>query len=252
MRRLALGTLFISGLALAPLAGAASLEDRIARLERMQDNKAQVEMLMRLNSLQQEVQQLRGLVEEQNYQIDNLKQRQRELYLDIDRRLSGLERGGVANSAAVADPGAVSLAGGEPAQGTGAGMSEADMAAERDAYQKAFDLLRELRYEQATIAFAEYLKSYPNGRYSHTAQYWLAEANYAQRKFQPAIGDYQKLLSDYADSPKRADAMLKIGYSYNELGKKDEASKILEQLIKAYPKSTEAGQAQTLLKQLKK
>ena len=38
--------------------------------------------------LQEEVQMLRGMVEELNYELQQLKQRQMDDYLDIDRRLS--------------------------------------------------------------------------------------------------------------------------------------------------------------------
>ena len=82
----------------APLAPAAaptpqlSAEQRLARLERMLDNQGLVDLLVRLESLQAEVQRLRGEVEVQTHTIAELKKRQRELYLDIDRRLLGVDR----------------------------------------------------------------------------------------------------------------------------------------------------------------
>jgi tol-pal system protein YbgF len=126
------------------------------------------------------------------------------------------------------------------------------MQQEREAYQKAFDMLRELRYAQATAAFREFLKSYPKGRYAHIAQYWLGEAGYAQRDFRQAITDYNALLVNFPESPKLAEAMLKMGYSYYELKEPDQARKILEQLLQQYPDSTEAGQARNLLKRIDK
>ena len=43
--------------------------------------------------LQEEVRQLRGLVEELNYELQRVKQRQMDDYLDLDRRLSALQSG---------------------------------------------------------------------------------------------------------------------------------------------------------------
>ena len=49
--------------------------------------------------LQQEVQMLRGMVEELNHELQQLKQRQMDDYLDIDRRLSAIVSSAPANSA---------------------------------------------------------------------------------------------------------------------------------------------------------
>lgn len=225
---------------------AQDLSARVTRLEQLLENQTLVEMYTRIEALQQEVQQLRGRVEEQAHIIEGLQRRQRDLYMDIDRRLSRFEREG-ATSSAESVPGASSEA------GTVAESSDtAASAQEREAYQKAFDLLRDLRYEQAATAFREFLKQYPQGRYGHLAQYWLAEASYAQRHFKLAIAEYQKLLDHYPSSPKLAEALLKIGYSHNELGDKDAATRVLNELVKRYPNSTETSQARNLLQQLRR
>jgi tol-pal system protein YbgF len=223
----------------------------------MVNSQSLLQMLERLDSLQQEMAQLRGQLEEQQHTIEGLKSRQRELYLDIDRRISRIEREGAAPAAAVPTP---PLTGGDAGAANSTATApvqpeedtERRMQQEREAYQKAFDMLRELRYAQATAAFREFLKSYPKGRYAHIAQYWLGEAGYAQRDFRQAITDYNALLVNFPESPKLAEAMLKMGYSYYELKEPDQARKILEQLLQQYPDSTEAGQARNLLKRIDK
>lgn len=234
-------------------------EERLSRLERILDSQGLVDMLMRMDTLQNEIQKLRGDLELQSHQLEEIKQRQRDLYVDIDRRLLQLER----NSPASADTGAA--AGGSRAAlsatqvptnqaqtaAADANNAPADSAGEQQAYQKAFDTLRQLRYDQAVTAFQDFLAKYPKGRYAHIAQYWIGEADYAQRKFKQAIADYQKLIDDYPTSPKLAEAMLKIGYSQYELKNNKAAETILNQLIKSYPGTTEAGQAQNLLQKIR-
>ncbi|MDH5396051.1 MAG: tol-pal system protein YbgF, partial [Gammaproteobacteria bacterium] len=126
-----------------------------------------------------------------------------------------------------------------------------DKEGEQVAYQKAFDLLRALRYEKATLAFRQFLIDYPDGRYAHIAQYWLAETSYHTRKFDIAVKDYQTLINKYPKSPKRADALLKIGYSQFELKSFAESKAVLEKLIQSYPGTTEAGQAENLLQKIR-
>ncbi len=249
---------------LPPALQAATVEQRLERLERVANSQSLLEMLERLDSLQQEVQLLRGQVEEQQHTISGLKERQRELYLDIDRRMSRIEREGLSAMPA-SDFGSATGGGSSPLTGGATvpltGSSEAPVAPandesriqrEREAYQRAFDMLRELRYAQATDAFRKFIKEYPDGRYAHIAQYWLGEAGYAQRDFNQAIADYNALLANYPNSPKLAEAMLKIGYSHYELKEAEKARAVLQKLLEQYPDSTEAGQARNLLKRINK
>ncbi len=236
---------------------AQDLNARVTRLEQTLDNQTLVEMHTRIESLQREVQQLRGQLEEQAHAIQGLQRRQRDLYMDIDRRLSRLEREGGGGGAMVPQPGVPPVTAPTPGAGQPAAPAEGEAQVaitmqEREAYQKAFDLLRELRYDQAANAFRSFLNQYPSGRYAHIAQYWLGEASYAQRHFKQAILEYQKLLDNYPKSPKLAEAMLKIGYSHNELGDRAAATRMLNELVKRYPESTEAGQARNLLGQFKR
>ena len=238
-------------------------EERITRLERILNSQGLVDMLMRMDNLQSEIQKLRGDLELQSHQLEEIKQRQRDLYVDIDRRLLRLERNEPAASTSGVTPGAAQAAGSaqQPTAGPSPTIATAstgstattpvDSAGEQQAYQKAFDTLRDLRYDQAVTAFKDFLVKYPNGRYAHIAQYWIGEADYAQRKFKQAIVDYQKLIDDYPTSPKLAEAMLKIGYSQYELKNNKAAETILNQLIKSYPGTTEAGQAQNLLQKIR-
>ena len=76
-------------------ASKAELEARIEQLERRLDSRSLMDMLDQITSLQGEVQQLRGDIEVQNHTLEGLQKRQRDLYLDIDRRLHRLEAGGV-------------------------------------------------------------------------------------------------------------------------------------------------------------
>lgn len=235
-----------------------SVDERLKRLEQLLESQGLVDILLKIESLQTEVQRLQGQSEEQLHTLQELKKRQRDLYIDIDRRLLQLERNAPAGSAI--PPAA---AGATAAQASGAKTttkSTAPAAAmtatpliqgEQQAYQEAFDLLRELRYDKATVAFRDFLSKYPNGRYAHIAQYWLGEASYAQGQFKQAIKDYQALIDSYPQSPKLAEAMLKIGYSQYELKNYKAAQTSLEQLIKAYPGTTEAGQAKNLLKKIR-
>jgi len=243
------------------------VDERLQRLERLMNSQGLVDLLLKLDSLQKEVQQLRGDVEVQTHTANALKKQQRDLYVDIDRRLLQIERNGSNGSKGTYSSGVGQPALTMPATKANAAQSppvkqvapvmsrpaarSINPIKEQNAYQKAFDLLRELRYEQAIKAYRQFMRDYPNGRYAHIAQYWLSEASYAQRQFKQAIKDYQALITNYPNSPKLAEAMLKISYSYNALGQNKAAKEMAKKLLRVYPNTTAAGQAQNLLKKIK-
>lgn len=255
-------------------AKSSDVEKRLARLERLLENQTLVELVTRIDSLQGEVQRLFGQMEEQAHNIEQLKKRQRDLYLDIDRRLRQGEEARAGMSSA---PTGGSVFGGKipdgavlghPAangQTTGAASSSntsqptvtsgsqagADPQQERGDYERAFNLLKEGRYDLAVAAFKTFVQNYPRGNFTDNAQYWIGEANYVQRNFKVALSEFEKVVKDHPASPKRADALLKMGYTYQELGQYDKARLSLNDVVMNYPDSTAASLAKKRLQDLK-
>lgn len=239
----------------APASAAPSLEERTVRIERLVDNQALVDMLMRLDSLQTDSQALRGEIETLVHDLDGLKQRQRDLYLDIDRRLRQLEENAskspVAAIPSVAPAGAVAATSTSSGNVTVATQGLGDPAKERDAYQKAFNTLKDGQYEQAITEFQTFLSQYPAGDFVDNAQYWLGEANYATRRFDVAVQEFRKLLEQRPNSSKAADAMLKQGYAYYELNDWESARKTLSEVVSRHTNTTAARLAESRLQKMR-
>lgn len=234
-----------------------SVNERLERMERLVNSKGLVDVVVRIESMQSELQNLLGEIELQKHALSEIKKRQRDLYVDIDRRLLQIERrSGASTNLPISKPSPKPvnkvdvISPSVPSKKT-APIPSDNKEGEQVAYQKAFDLLRALRYEKATHAFRQFLSDYPSGRYAHIAQYWLAETSYHTRKYDVAVQDYQTLINQYPKSPKRADALLKIGYSQFELKLFSKAEDVLKKLIQSYPGTTESGQAENLLQKIR-
>lgn len=254
---------------LAPAQGRMSVEDRLGRLERQLDSNTLVDILDRLDRLTREVRELRGEVEDDSGAVSDLSRRQKELFLDLDRRLKRLEGGTVSTtptaptSAATASatssgtapsqqPAAGPAASGGPAPAAPtATAAGADPLKEQNQYQQAFGLLKEGRYEQASKAFSSFLKTYPSGPYSDNAQYWLGETYYVNRQFQPAMTEFNKLVQAYPDSAKVGHAKLKMGLIYAETGEIERAKKTLEEVAARYPTTPQGRLARERLEKMK-
>jgi tol-pal system protein YbgF len=272
-------TLFVMLLAVSANASAVSkaeLEARLEQLERKLDSRSLVNLLDQVTALQGEVQQLRGDIEVQTHTLESLQKRQRDLYLDIDRRLHRLEAGGVQGQAAAPGDkmtgGAPAAAAGATAPAVGAAGSAAGVtgmspekppatkpvapalnpAEQRKAYDQALELLKEGRYTDAATAFQSFLKQYPDSSYADNAQYWLGEVYYVTRKFEPALTEFDKVIKNHPASPKVADAKLKMGYIQYELKDWAKASELLNQVTKGYPGSTSARLAQERLERMQR
>ncbi|GAB6044180.1 tol-pal system protein YbgF [Endothiovibrio diazotrophicus] len=243
---------------------AESVEQRLGRVEKLVDSRGLLDLFVKVEQLQKEVRELRGMVELQNHRLDEMSARERNLYADLDRRLRGLEVGGVAVQPPAAGAPAAPPAGGGAAPAGGASIAppaaaqpatEAapppQTAEERAAYEKALNYLREGRYAPAMEAFRGFLKEYPRSGYADNAQYWLGEANYVTRNFDAALEEFGKVVNDYPNSTKVADALLKVGFVHYEKGEWDAARAKLTEVTGKYPRSTAARLAEQRLQKLK-
>jgi tol-pal system protein YbgF len=230
-----------------------SMEQRLTRLERLLENQFMNEILDQVRQVQKELRAMRDELEVLNHEVKRIKKRQRDLYVDVDRRVRKLEVSGVASAppqVVAPDSQPASQAG---AQGVAAATSTTETTIkEQSAYQSAFNRLKEGHYDQAIKSFQQFLAAYPQGNYADNAQYWLGEANYVTRHFDEAMAEFLKVKANYPDSPKVSDALLKVGFIHYEKGEWDQARAVLEEVINTYPKSTAARLADTRLKRMTK
>jgi len=231
-----------------------NVQKEIKRLGNQFDNRAMLDLFQRVDELADEISQLRGDLEIQSNDLSDLKKRQRELYLDTDRRLRDLENRALTQPPVVAPtqiptpdtstdlapaPDSTGTAVIEPATSTTqTAQPSGTSSEEKAAYQASFDTLKEGRYKKAKTSFKSFLNQYPNSIYAGNAQYWLGEANYVTRNFEQGIIEFQQVVDRYPKSAKVPDAMLKLGYTFYELKQHDEAKAILQELRKRFPKST--------------
>ena len=192
--------------------------------------------------LQQEVNQLRGQVEDQAHRLERLGREQQERYLDLDRRLAG-------TSSAQATLTAPSEA--EPAgAGALAGTPSAAPTTEQGAYQAAYTLLDRGEFQAAAQAMERVIEDYPNGQYTANAFYWLAELHRRNGDLENARQALVQVITLYPDHGKIPDALFKVGVVYAELDDAERARGYLEQVVREHPTTTAASLAKDYLAEL--
>lgn len=249
----------------------AKLNEDMSRMGRLIDNRAMLDMIQLVDQLSEEISQLNGQIEQQGFDLEGIKKRQRELYLDIDRRLRDLESGATAQAGSISvpqiDTPAPAAASGQQAPSVEAPSTTSSQtqttasitqtpsvtqSEEKAAYQAAFDTLKEGRYKNAKTELKTFLNRYPNSSYAGNAQYWLAEAHYVTRNFEQGIVEFKNVLDKYPSSNKVPDAMLKLGYTFYELKQFPQAKQVLTDLREKFPDETAARLAAKRLDRIRK
>jgi tol-pal system protein YbgF len=245
-RMIALSLLSVFGVALfaapAPVADvtSGSNDQRIEALERLFTTRTegQHRMQQQLDTMQQEVNELRGSIELHNYQLERILDRQRELYAEIDKRMANM----------VAAP-AAELSDGSEVSAPANSMALSEN--ENEAYDKAVNLiLKDKLYDQAIPAFQTFLKTYPKSSYASNAHYWLGQLLFNKQDWTGASAQFQALVSKYPDSNKRADAILKLGITEIERANTARAKQLWEQVVIEYPGTPSSKLAEKRLKSL--
>ena len=242
------------------------------------NNQAMVDLVIQVQQLQDEVRMLRGMVEDQALDLENLGNRQRDQYLDLDQRITELRSGAagpLVATGAVTTSGVLSTTGDAGPQiredvpdvrpelnspssvtaiatpDTQARQVAASPEDEKAAYDQAFQSLKDLKYADAAEQFLTFVNVYSTSDYADNAQYWLGESYYVTRNYDIALEAFSTLLSDYPNSPKVADGLLKIGYTHYELKQWDQARAALSQVQEQYPDTTLARLAGSRLRSMK-
>ena len=236
------------------------------RAERVTDLTLQVEALKRENR------ELRGEIENLHNEMRQLRRRQRDIYMDIDQRLSGLAAAAPAapsTPVTAAPPAAAEqlpapVAPARPAAprppepvaapvaptvAAGPDVPDATVRAE---YQAAYSLLspQTRRYDEAITQFKAFLAKYPNHGLAANARYWLGEAYYVSQDNPAALKAFEALVATNPDSPKVPGALYKVGRIQHVQGDNAAARTTLQGVIDKYPAAPAAGLARQYLQQV--
>ncbi len=243
-----------SSVVLPPVIDNSTYQSSSANNSKQPSANALYELLGRMEQMQAEIQQLRGTVEDQSQTIFNLKQRQGNIYSDLDQRIQELtatatptaldpnesNQNGIDNySARTAEQNIV-----EPATSTINNNSQEDIAPpvanQKEIYETALETLRNGHNVRAITAFKSLLNDFPEGEYADNSQFWLAAAYKANQDKNAAKVAFTKLITQYGASSKVPNALLQLGYLALEKNNNAQAKDYLTKVTVNFPGTTAA------------
>ena len=214
---------------------------------------AQGELFNQLQQMQEQIARQQGVIEVLQNDVSRMKQEALERYQDLDRRIGsgGAPAAAPENSPAGGNSAAGAAAGaGAAAQAPAASSEPGDPAKEKLYYDAAFDLIKAKDFDKASLAFAAFLRKYPNSQYAGNAQYWLGEVNLAKGDLQGAGQSFAKVSQLYPKHNKVPDSLYKLADVERRLGHADKVKGILQQVVSQYPGTSAAQLAQRDLQRM--
>lgn len=195
--------------------------------------------------LQEEVRTLRGMIEELNNEVQQLRARQDENYQNLDSRIVAITAGGSANASSVSASSGVSSAdtssvdSGTTSQeilnSNNQGAVAADTStqntsnsAEKTSYDIAYKLLRAGKPQESLFAFKRHLGAFPSGPYAPSAHYWTGEIYLLDDQLAAAQNAFSYVVEKHPNHRKAADATFKLGQVYHLMGDKGTAKRFLD------------------------
>ena len=181
---------------------------------------SQVGIGLRMNTVEEEVQHLRGQAENAELVASASQQAQLELRGDVDERLTKLEE--KLNEA-------TSIPESKP---------ELWSEAERQLQRKNFKLSRQL--------FRTFISRYPGDPKLADAEFKVGLTFYSERDFKSALGSFYRVIQEYSEAAVVHDALYYSGLGFAKLGQCKNAIAYFEALVR--PKSPAPAQYQKAAK----
>lgn len=207
----------------------------------------QADLGLLLNRIRDELTELRGRLEENEYRTSRQSGAWENAEADMADRLETV--GNALESSLDRIVRLEEYLGMEPSERLGGATSQDDVpgpeatGSEETAdslYIQAKAQFDNGKYETARNLFERFLKTHGDSEKADNAQFWLGEIYYREKWYEKAILEYQKVIETYPKGNKVRSALLKQGLAFLNLGDEDNARLILKELVRKHPDSSEA------------
>ena len=218
----------------AQLSTSNSASPNATPVQEVQDNRLG-SVVYQLQTLQAEMRELRGILEEQAHLIRRLDKKRTEDYKNLDKRLLELSN----NAVAVGDePAVITDIGGI------ASLQDDDLVAAQGstkdpklAYRNAYGLIKPATFDKAIIAFDAFVNAFDKDSNTPMAYYWLGELYLLKSEAEKARESLTLLVQRFPTHRKVPDATFKLAKAYLLLDDKAKAKQLAEQAIADFAKT---------------
>ena len=224
----------------------------------------------RINTLFDDLANLRGEVEVLTYALQTSEERQKVLYKELNERLQKIEDSAlkIENNVNSVE----SIPSSEPLAQNNLIIQEeeevlpeiapepipqatdlpplVDKNIEYQEFEDAKKLITATKYKEAFDALDKFVVNYPSSELLPEAKYNLGYTQFALRNYKAAINTFNKIVLEYPDNPIAPNSLYQVSNSQIQLTRITKAKQTLRTLIKKYPNADIIPSAKKRLKDL--
>ena len=150
----------------------------------------------KIEVLEEEIRDLRNILEENSILVDRSLELQQQRYLDLDARILEISKISSENLSSV---------------------DEEDQyldTEEKELYKSALILFEESRFAEALEIFSQIIITFPNGAFTADAYFWSGELFLAQEMFEDAKLSFKNVVDNFYQHSRTPDSLFKLGEIY--------------------------------------
>ena len=184
-----------------------------------EENESLELLYKKIEVLEEEIRDLRNILEENSILVDRSLELQQQRYLDLDARILEISKIYSEKPSSV-DEDAKSLD-----------------TEEKELFKSALILFEESRFAEALEIFSQIIITFPDGSFTADAYFWSGELFLAQEMFEDAKLSFKNVVDNFYQHSRTPDSLFKLGEIYRIEGDVERSLEFYDKVKEDFPDS---------------
>ena len=184
-----------------------------------EENESLELLYKKIEVLEEEIRDLRNILEENSILVDRSLELQQQRYLDLDARILEISKISSEKPSSV-DEDALYLD-----------------TEEKELFKSALILFEESRFAEALEIFSQIIITFPNGSFTADAYFWSGELFLAQEMFEDAKLSFKNVVDNFYQHSRTPDSLFKLGEIYRIEGDVERSLEYYDKVKEDFPDS---------------
>ena len=184
-----------------------------------EENESLELLYKKIEVLEEEIRDLRNILEENSILVDRSLELQQQRYLDLDARILEISKISSEKSSSVDEE-----------------IQYLDTE-EKELFKSALILFEESRFAEALEIFSQIIITFPDGSFTADAYFWSGELFLAQEMFEDAKLSFKNVVDNFYQHSRTPDSLFKLGEIYRIEGDVERSLEFYDKVKEDFPDS---------------
>ena len=184
-----------------------------------EENESLELLYKKIEVLEEEIRDLRNILEENSILVDRSLELQQQRYLDLDARILEISKISSENPSSVD------------------GDAQYLDTEEKELFKSALILFEESRFAEALEIFSQIIITFPDGSFTADAYFWSGELFLAQEMFEDAKLSFKNVVDNFYQHSRTPDSLFKLGEIYRIEGDVERSLEFYDKVKEDFPDS---------------